>query len=82
MLVQANKTVEECEIRFMELVKYVPYLDINEHHAEHFVYGLNPRIRATFKMWKPLSITEAIECACYAEEHIGMKTNVKSTRAP
>jgi hypothetical protein len=26
-LVQGNKTVEEYEIRFMELVKYVSYMD-------------------------------------------------------
>eukprot|EP00253_Pinus_taeda_P019389 PITA_19389 len=30
-LVQGNKTVEEYEIRFMELVKYIHYLDFDEH---------------------------------------------------
>ena len=50
-LIQGNKTVEEYEISFMELVKYVPYLDIDERQAERFVYGLNPQIRAMVRMW-------------------------------
>jgi hypothetical protein len=29
-LVQGNRTVEEYEIRFMELVKYVPYMDTDQ----------------------------------------------------
>jgi hypothetical protein len=45
-LVQGNKTVEEYEIRFMELVKYVSYMDNDQRQAERFVYGLNPKIRA------------------------------------
>jgi len=50
MFVQANKTVEEYEIRFMELVKYVFYLDTDERQAECFLYGLIPRIRAIVRM--------------------------------
>ena len=44
-LVQGNRTVEEYEIRFMELVKYVSYMDNDQCQAECFVYGLNPKIR-------------------------------------
>ena len=36
-LIQGNKTVEEYEIRFMELVKYVPYIETDERQAECFV---------------------------------------------
>jgi hypothetical protein len=32
--------VEEYEIRFMELVKYVSYMDINQHQVNHFVYRI------------------------------------------
>jgi hypothetical protein len=49
-LVQRNRTVEEYEIRFMELVKYVPYMDNDQREAERFVYGLNPKIRAMVRM--------------------------------
>ena len=51
-----NKTVEEYEIRFMELVKYVSYMDNDQRQAERFVYGLNPKIRAMVRMWKPSSV--------------------------
>ena len=36
-LIQSSKTVEEYEIKFMELVKYVPYLDMDEHQVENFI---------------------------------------------
>ena len=45
-LAQGSLSVEEYEARFMELVKYVPYLDIDQHQAKCFVYELNPRIEA------------------------------------
>lgn len=81
MLVQGNKMVEEYEIRFMELVKYVPYLDTNECQAKRFVYGLNSRIKAMVRMWKPSSIVEVVECARYAEEHLGIKRDVRPTKS-
>jgi hypothetical protein len=43
----------EYDIWFMELVKYVSYMDIDQQQEEHFVYGLNPKIRAMVRMWKP-----------------------------
>ena len=46
----------------MELVKYVPYLDTNQHHVEHFVYELNPRIWAQVQMCKPTLVVEVVEC--------------------
>jgi hypothetical protein len=55
-LVQGNRTVEEYEIRFMELVKYVSYMDNDQRQEEQFVYGLNPKIRAMVRMWKPSSV--------------------------
>ena len=60
-LVQGNKTVEEYEIRFIELVKYVSYMDNDQRQADRFIYGLNPRIRAMVRMWKPSSVAEAVE---------------------
>ena len=33
-LVQGKMTVEEYESRFIELVKYVPYLDSNDRQVE------------------------------------------------
>jgi hypothetical protein len=59
--------MEEYNIRFMELVKYVSYMDTNQRQAECFVYGLNPKIRAMVRMWKPSSVAEAVENACYME---------------
>ena len=67
MLGQGNKTMEEYEIRFMELVKYVHFLDTDKRQTECFVYELNPRIRAMVRMWKPSSVAEEVECVRYAE---------------
>ena len=59
--------MEEYEIRFMELVKYVSYLDTDQRQAERFIYGLNPKIRAMVRMWKLSSVAEAVENAHYVE---------------
>ena len=60
-MVQGNRTVEEYEIRFMELVKYVSYMEIDQCQADCFIYGLNPKIREMVQMWKPSSVAEAFE---------------------
>ena len=52
-LVQGNMTMEEYEAKFMQLVKYVPYLNSDDRQVERFVYGLNYKIRATVRMWNP-----------------------------
>ena len=78
-LTRGGKTVEEYEIKFMELVKYVPYLDTDERQAEPFVFGLNPRIRAMVRMWKPPTVAEAVECARYAEEHLGIQKGFQAS---
>jgi hypothetical protein len=77
-LVQGNRIVEEYEIRFMELVKYVSYLDNDQRQAERFVYGLNPKIRAMVRMWKPSSVAEAVENARYAKEHMNLTGGTRS----
>ena len=71
--------VEEYEIRFMELVKYIHYLDSDERQAKRFIFGLNPRIRALVSMWKTSSVAEAVECGRYAEEHLGIKKDMGPT---
>jgi hypothetical protein len=63
-------TMEEYKIRFMELVKYVSYMDNDQQQEKFFVYGLNPKIRAMVQMWKPSSIAKEVENACYDEEHM------------
>jgi hypothetical protein len=63
----------------MELVKYVSYMDNNQRQAECFVYGLNPRIRAMVRMWKPSSVAEAVENVRYAEEHINLTGGTRLT---
>eukprot|EP00253_Pinus_taeda_P016359 PITA_16359 len=68
--------MEEYKIRFMELVKYIHYLDSDERQAERFIFGLNPRIRALVSMWKPSSVAEAVECGRYAEEYLGIKKDM------
>jgi hypothetical protein len=78
-LVQGNRTVEEYEIRFMELVKYVSYMDNEQRQVECFVYGLNPKIRAMVQMWKSSSIVEAVENARYAEEHMNLTGGTRPT---
>lgn len=60
-------------MRFMELVKYLPYLDTDECQAECFVYGLNLRTRDMVIMWRSSSVAEAFKCAHYVEEHLGLK---------
>ena len=61
-MLQGILLMEEYEARFMELVKYVPYLDTDQCHAERFVYELNPRIYAPVQMWKPTLVVEVVEC--------------------
>jgi hypothetical protein len=63
----------------MELVKYVSYMDNDQQQAECFVYGLNPRIRAMVRMWKPSSVAEVVENARYVEEHMTLTGGTRST---
>jgi hypothetical protein len=77
--VQGNKTVEEYEIRFIELVKYASYMDNDQRQEECFVYGLNPKIRAMVWMWKPSSIEKAVENAGYAKEHMNFTRGTRLT---
>jgi hypothetical protein len=79
VLVQRNKTIEEYEIRFMELVKYVSYMDNDQRQEERFVYGLNPKIRAMVWMWKLSSVAEAVENAHYVEEHMNLTGGMRPT---
>jgi hypothetical protein len=62
----------------MELVKYVSYMDNDQRQAERFIYGLNLKIRAMVRMWKPSSVAEAIENARYAEEHMNLTGGARS----
>ena len=39
--------MEEYEIRFMDLVKYVSYMDNDQRQEERFVYGLKPKGHGT-----------------------------------
>jgi hypothetical protein len=72
-------TVEEYEIRFIELVKNVSYMDNDQRQVERFVYGLNPKIRAMVQMWKLSSVVEAVENARYVEEHMNLNGGMRST---
>jgi hypothetical protein len=78
-LVQGNKTVEEYEIRFMELVKYVSYMDNDQRQEEYFLYGLNPKIRAMLRMWKPSTVAEVVENVRYVEEHMNLIGGMRPT---
>ena len=60
--------VEEYVAIFMEIVKYVPYLDSDDRQVEWFVYGLNYKIRATVWMQKPYLVSMVIESSRYAED--------------
>jgi hypothetical protein len=61
----------------MELVKYVSYMDNDQRQEEHFVYGLNPKIRAMVWMWKPSLVAEDVENACYVEEHMNLTRGMR-----
>jgi hypothetical protein len=63
----------------MELVKYVSYMENDQRQEELFFYGLNPKIRAMVWMWKPSSVVEAIENACYVVEHMNLNGGMRST---
>jgi hypothetical protein len=63
----------------MELVKYVSYMENDQRKAERFIYGLNPKIRAMVRMWKPSSVEEAVENARYVEEHMNLTGGTRST---
>ena len=60
--------VEDYEAIFMEIVKYVPYLDLDDRQVEIFVYGLNYKIRATVWMQKPYLVSMVIESSRYDED--------------
>jgi hypothetical protein len=71
--------VEEYEIRFMELLKYVSYgVPINDKENV-FLYGLNPRIRAMVQMWKPSLVVVVVENTRYVEEHMSLNGGMRST---
>jgi hypothetical protein len=63
----------------MELVKYVSYMDNDQRQVECFVYGLNPKIRAMVRMWKPSSVAEVVENARYVEEHMNLTRGTRQT---
>jgi hypothetical protein len=63
----------------MELVKYVSYMDNDQRQAERFVYGLHPKIRAMVRMWKLSTVAEAMENACYVEEHMNLTGGTRPT---
>jgi hypothetical protein len=63
----------------MELVKYVSYMDNDQRQAKRFVYGLNPKIRAMVRMWKPSLVAEAVENARYVEEHMNLTRGTRPT---
>ena len=63
----------------MELVKYVSYMDNDKRQAEGFIYGLNPKISAMVRMWKPSSIVEVVKNARYAEEHMNLTGGTRPT---
>jgi hypothetical protein len=63
----------------MELVKYVSHMDSDQRQTEHFIYGLNPRIRAMVRMWKPFLVAEVVESARYMEEHMNLTGGARST---
>ena len=63
----------------MELVKYVSYMDNDQRQAERFVYGLNPKIRAMVRMWKPSLVVKFVENVRYAEEHMKLTGGMRPT---
>lgn len=77
-MVQGNCTVEEYEIKFIELVKHVSYMDIDQCQEYHFIYRLNPKIREMVWMWKPSSIAKVVEQAHYAKERLDLKEGNKT----
>ena len=50
---------------------------MDERQAEHFIFGLNTRIRAMVRMWKPPTVAETVECARFAEEHLGIRRDFR-----
>jgi len=40
---------------------------------------INDKIRAMVQMWKPSSVVEAVENACYVEEHVILNGGMRST---
>jgi hypothetical protein len=63
----------------MELVKYVSYMDNDQRHAKHFIYGLNLKIRAMVRMWKKSLVAKAMENARYAEEQMNLTRGMRPT---
>jgi hypothetical protein len=61
------------------LVKYVSYMDNDQRQEDHFLYGLNPKIRAMVWMWKPSPVAEAMENAHYVEEHMNLIGGTRPT---
>jgi hypothetical protein len=78
-LVQGNMTMEEYDIKFMELVKYVSYIDNDQQQADRFFYGLNPKIGSMVWMWKSSLVAEAVENPRYVEEHMSLNGGMRST---
>jgi hypothetical protein len=54
-------------------------MDNDQRQVEHFIYGLNLKIRAMVPMWKPSSVAEAVENVCYMEEHMKLTGGTRPT---
>ena len=52
--------MEEYMIRFMQLVKYVPYMNTNERQVECFVCGMNCKIRVLVHMMNMTLVAKVV----------------------
>jgi hypothetical protein len=62
--------VPEYEARFMELLRYAPYLNTEKLKVNRFVLGLNGSLREKVRILMPQTLHDAIQKALIAEEEL------------
>ena len=67
---QGGRSVPEYEMRFMELFRYVPHLNIERFKVNKLVYGLNRNIIKKVCILMPSTLHEAVQKAIIAKEEI------------
>jgi hypothetical protein len=67
---QGIRTVPEYEARFMELLRYVPHLNIEKLKVNKFVFGLKFNIRAKVRILIPMKLHNAVQKALIDDEEL------------
>jgi hypothetical protein len=67
---QGGRTVPEYKARFMELLRYAPYLNMEKIKVNRFVFGFNSSLRAKVRILMPQTLHDVVQKALITEEEL------------